>query len=47
MRDYSSYWPNTHSLPAHAALGAQNQELFPVRAEGVFGDKTLFEQPDE
>lgn len=47
MNYSSAYWSNTDSLSAQAALGAQNQELFPVRAEGVFGDKTFFKQPNE
>lgn len=41
----TSHRSNTDSFSAQAAFGAQNQKLFLVRTEGVFGHKTLFKQP--
>lgn len=41
-----SYRSNTHSLSAQTAFGAQNEKLLLVRTERVFGQKTLFKQPN-
>lgn len=42
----TSYRSNTDSHSAQVTGGAQNQKLFFVRGEGVFGHKTLFKQPN-
>lgn len=43
----TSYRANTDTHAAQAAAGAQNQELFLVRTEGIPGHKTLLKQPGE